>query len=292
MAKIIFHAGDYVDASQATVRVSSLAMRYGLSVFEGVRAYLSREGRLRPFRMAAHLERLASSARTLGLPDPGIERIPEVVERLIEANGLREDCYIRPSIHAVNVGDMGAKLEAALTVDVKPMGRKKWLGEDLAAKVTISSWRKARHDVFPPALKCISAYSIPFVADHAARAAGFDFPVFLNDEGYLSEAPTAALFLVTGRRLRTPALDQAILPSITREAILQIGAQEGLTISEERLMPHELHLADEAFLCGTGLEIAPIASVDSSVLRNHAPRPVTRRLVDRYFDLVREDHHE
>lgn len=292
MAKIIYHAGDYVDESQAFVRVSSLAMRYGLSVFEGVRAYLSHDGHLVPFRMDAHLERLRQSACTLGLPDPGIDQIPEIVERLIEANGMREDCYIRPSIHAINAGDMGAALSPALTVDIKPMGRKKWLSEDLAAKVTISSWRKARHDVFPPALKCISAYAIPFVANHLARAAGFDFPIFLNDEGFLSEAPTAAIFIVTGNRLRTPALDQAILPSVTRDTLLALGRQEGLTVSEERLMPHELHSADEAFLCGTGLEIAPISSVDSYVLGRHAERPVTRRLTTRYLNLVRGQVHE
>ncbi|MFP3506035.1 aminotransferase class IV [Burkholderia sp. SIMBA_062] len=292
MGKIIYHAGEYVDESQAFVRVSSLAMRYGLSVFEGVRAYLTHDGRLQPFRMGAHLERLRQSARTLTLPDPGIDRIPEIVERLIDVNGVRDDCYIRPSIHAINPGDMGATLASALTVDVKPMGRKKWLAEDLAAKVTISSWRKARHDVFPSALKCISAYAIPFIADHGARAAGYDFPVFLNDEGYLSEAPTAALFIVTGNRLRTPALDQAILPSITRDAILEIGRAEGLDVREERLMPNELHMADEAFLCGTGLEIAPIASVDAYVLKHHAARPITRRLVARYLDLAREHRHE
>ncbi|WP_257139920.1 aminotransferase class IV [Burkholderia sp. MSMB1826] len=140
--------------------------------------------------------------------------------------------------------------------------------------------------------RCISAYAIPFIADHGARAAGYDFPVFLNDEGYLSEAPTAALFIVTGNHLRTPALDQAILPSITRDAILEIGRAEGLDVREERLMPSELHMADEAFLCGTGLEIAPIASVDAYVLKHHAARPVTRRLVARYLDLEGEHRHE
>ncbi|WP_346273083.1 aminotransferase class IV [Burkholderia multivorans] len=144
-----------MDESQAFVRVSSLAMRYGLSVFEGMRAYLTHEGRLQPFRMGAHLERLRQSARTLTLPDPGIDRIPEIVEHLVQVNGVREDCYIRPSIHAIDPGDMGSTLASALTVDVKPMGRKQWLAEDLAAKVTISSGRKARHDVFPSAPKCI-----------------------------------------------------------------------------------------------------------------------------------------
>ncbi|WP_233625915.1 aminotransferase class IV [Burkholderia multivorans] len=114
--------GEYEDESQAFVRVSSLAMRYGLSVFEGMRAYLTHDGRLQPFRMGAHLERLRQSARTLTLPDPGIDRIPEIVEHLVEVNGVREDCYIRPSIHAIDPGDMGSTLASALTVDVKPHG--------------------------------------------------------------------------------------------------------------------------------------------------------------------------
>ncbi len=104
------------------MRVSSLAMRYGLSVFEGMRAYLTHDGRLQPFRMGAHLERLRQSARPLTLPDPGIDRIPEIVEHLVEVNGVREDCYIRPSIHAIDPGDMGSTLASALTVDVKSHG--------------------------------------------------------------------------------------------------------------------------------------------------------------------------
>ncbi|WP_261535130.1 aminotransferase class IV [Burkholderia multivorans] len=107
--------------------MSSLAMRYGLSVFEGMRAYLTHDSRLQPFRMAAHLERLRQSARTLTLPDLGIDRIPEIVEHLAEVNGVREDCYIRPSIHAIDPGDMGSTLASALTVDVKPMGRRNGL---------------------------------------------------------------------------------------------------------------------------------------------------------------------
>ncbi|WP_258167775.1 aminotransferase class IV [Burkholderia multivorans] len=102
--------------------MSSLAMRYGLSVFEGMRAYLTHDGRLQPFRMGAHLERLRQSARPLTLPDPGIDRIPEIVEHLVEVNGVREDCYIRPSIHAIDPGDMGSTLASALTVDVKSHG--------------------------------------------------------------------------------------------------------------------------------------------------------------------------
>lgn len=287
MGKIVYHGGDYVDESKALVGVSSLAMRYGLSVFEGVRAYLSNDGRLRPFLLDAHLARLKDSARMLGLPDPGIDTIPEIIAHLLEVNGIREDCYVRPSIHAHNVGDMGATLASSMTVSVKPMARKKWLSEDTAAKVTISSWRKARHDVFPPALKCVAAYAIPFVADHVARAAGYDFPVFLNDEGCLSEAPTAAIFIVTGKRLRTPSLDQAILPSVTRQVVIDLARNAGLDVAEGRIMPHELYAADEAFLCGTGLEIAPVASVDSYVLKSHAERPVTRQLVKQFFDLVR-----
>jgi branched-chain amino acid aminotransferase len=292
LGKIIYHAGEYADESLAVVRVSSLAMRYGLSVFEGVRAYRSHDGHLRPFRMQAHLDRLRRSALTLGLPDPGIDEIPAIVARLIEMNCVHDDCYLRPSIHAINAGDMGAQLASALTVDIKTMGRKKWLAEDVAAKVTISSWRKARHDVFPSELKCISAYAMPFIADRIARAAGYDFPIFLNDDGYLSEAPTAALFIVSQNRLRTPALDQGILPSVTRETLLTLGKDEGLAVSEERLMPNELYGADEAFLCGTGLEIAPISSVDTYALRRHKERPITRRLVERYLDLARGKSHD
>ncbi|PJX27976.1 aminotransferase class IV [Advenella sp. S44] len=287
MGKVAYHAGSYIDERDAVIPVSALAMRYGLSIFEGIRAYKSRSNSIVLFRLNQHIERLRNSLEVVGFPDPGIDELPVIIERLIVENSISDDCYIRPSIHAINDGDMGSTISPAMTVTIKQMGRKTWLKDNRLAKVATSSWRKASADIYPPALKCISAYTIPFVAGKIACSKGYDFPIFLSKEGYVSEAPTSAIFIVSKGELKTPSLENCLLPSITRQAVIDMADELNIPVNEESLTVQDLYLADEAFLCGTGLEFAPIESIDSYRLRQCVARPITRRVIDYYFEIVR-----
>lgn len=282
-----FHLGRYVDIEQATVNVQSLAMRYGLSVFEGIRGYMQTDGSVRPFMLREHMRRLKVSAGLMGITDPGIDKLPDIISGLLQVNELKQDVYFRPSVHAVNYGDLGADPIGGLTVTVTPMGRKKWISKNLGMRVHISGVRKMPHDSFATTAKCISAYAGPFVANSIAVSSGFDAALLLNHSGYVTEAPTAALFAVRNHTLTHSPLSDGVLPSITAYVLRALAQELSIPMQQRSLRPEDLITADELFLCGTGIEIAGIQSVDCRLIGDYSRRPVTERLSTAYFQLAR-----
>lgn len=285
----VFHDGGWTEAGRATVGIGSLALRYGLSVFEGIRLYRRSDGTgVRPFLLDAHVTRLANSLRLVRLPDPGVDKVPGIVEDLIARNGVTDDAYVRVAVTPANAGQLDDdRVEPVITATVTPMGRKRWLRDQVGMRLQISSWQRADDQAFPAAAKNISNYAGPRLALLDAKAAGYDSCVLTNRAGRLSEAPTAALFLVRDGRLRTPALTEGVLPSITRQWVLDTAAELGLDAQDGPVGRMDAYLADEAFLCGTGIEFAPVSGFDGHECRSWPANPVTRTLVDRYFAEVR-----
>ncbi|SDC96804.1 aminotransferase class IV [Actinokineospora iranica] len=284
----VFFADRWGAAADAAVPLGSLAMRYALSVFEGIRLYRGLDGaRPRPFLLAEHVRRLADSLALTRLPDPGIERVPELIDELIERNAIDADAYVRVAVTPLNPGGLGDGADPALTITAAPMGRKQWLAKGTGMALTVSDWQRAPGAAFPAAAKNISNYAGPRLALLAARDAGFDGCVLTNQAGRLCEAPTAALFLVHNGVLRTPALSEDVLPSITRAWLLARAASDGIPVAEAELTREDAYTADEAFLCGTGIEIAPVREFDGRPCADWPARPVTRRLIMQYFTAAR-----
>jgi branched-chain amino acid aminotransferase len=287
----VYFRGRWVTAAEAAVPIGSLAMRYGLSVFEGIRLYTpTGGGHARPFALSEHLDRMAASLRAMRFPDPGLSRLPAVIDELVERNDVREDAYTRVAATPFNAGQLGDAAVPELTVTVTPMGRKRWLAQGRAMELCVSDWQRGSGAVHPPAAKNIANYAGPRLAWQEARQAGFDGCVLTNRHGRLSEAPTAALFLVRDGVLSTPALDEDVLPSITRAWVLRTARARGIAVHETALTREDAHSADEAFLCGTGLEFAPVRSFDRHECREPGPPPgpATRELIAQYFLDVRE----
>lgn len=278
----VYFAGRWGGRADAVVPVGSLAMRYAVSVFEGIRLYTALDPTLPPraLLLDEHIARLAESLRLMRLPDPGIDALPAIIDELIVRNGIDTDTYVRVSVTPTNPGDLADDAEPVLAVTATPMGRKRWLAKGLGMSLTISDWQRAGAASFPPAAKNISSYAGPRLAWLAARDAGFDGCVLTNREGRLSEAPTAALFLVRDGELLTPTLGEDVLPSITRAWLLRAA---GIPARETTLTRADAYHADEAFLCGTGIEIAPIRAFDGHRLRHWPQTPVTRQVIMRYF---------
>ncbi|BCL17529.1 aminotransferase class IV [Micromonospora sagamiensis] len=287
----VYFAGRWGSRADAVVPVGSLAMRYAVSVFEGIRLYTALDPALppRPLLLDEHVARLAASLRLMRLPDPGIDRLPDIVDELIARNRIDTDTYVRVSVTPTNPGDLSDDAEPVLAVTAAPMGRKRWLAKGVGMALTVSDWERAGPASFPPAAKNISSYAGPRLAWLAARDAGFDGCVLTNRAGRLSEAPTAALFLVRDGELLTPALDEDVLPSITRAWLLR---EAGVPARETTLTREDAYRADEAFLCGTGIEIAPVRAFDGHRLRHWPQAPITRRLIMRYFLHARGSAHD
>jgi branched-chain amino acid aminotransferase len=277
--------GEVVPVHRLVVPVGSLAMRYALSVFEGIRVYKSSSGSCVYFALDAHLERLVSSLVATGLPTIDPERLRDDLIRLLECNGVNDDAYLRVAASATGSGDLYATPRISVSATLTPMGRKSWLKDAKGMRVQVSARRKPSDAMFPQYAKNISNYPGPRLALLEAREQGFDSVVLLSADGYLAEAPTANLFLVRGGVLLTPRLEDGILPGITRHVLLSLASQLGIEARSCALRPDELRSADEAFLCGTGLEIAPIGQVDQVAFSE--TRPITQRLMAAYFDLVR-----
>jgi branched-chain amino acid aminotransferase len=137
--------------------------------------------------------------------------------------------------------------------------------------------RKAGPDVFPPQAKVAAAYLSPMLAKRRALAGGFDEIVLLDEQGRLTEAPTANVFAVKDGVLTTPPLER-VLAGITRDSVLALARAEGIATREAHLSVDDLTSADEAFLTATSLPVQAIASVDGRALRAGAPGPVTVRI--------------
>jgi branched-chain amino acid aminotransferase len=284
----VFFGGNWVTRAEAMVPIGSLAMRYGVSVFEGIRLYTGGtdglgKGPARPFLLAEHLARLSNSLRLMRLPDPGVRAVPDLINELVARNDIRDDTYVRVSVTPTNIGDLDSVATSTLAITAVPMARKRWLAEGTAMSLAISEWQRAPAEAFPPAAKNVSNYAGARLAWLAAKDAGFDGCVLTNSAGRLCEAPTAALFLVRDGRLLTPALSEDVLPSITRAWLLAAARQHSIPAEETTLDATDARHADEAFLCGTGIEIAPIRAFDGRQLRRWPDAEVTRRLIMLYF---------
>lgn len=286
--RLVHHAGALVPLAQATVPVGSIAMRYGVSVFEGVRLYRQRDGDVQPWLLREHLERLAESCRLTELDAGACAEVPGIVDELVRVNRVADDAYCRIAVSAGNAGGIDAVAEAVLTVSVTPMARKRWLAEGRGMRLTVSPWQRTPNAAFPSAAKNISNYAGPRLAAAQARREGYDGCVLVTGGGLVSEAPTAALFVVTGGRLVTPRLADDVLPSITRAWVLAVAERLGFVAEAGPVTPDQLRDADEAFLCGTGIEFGPVAEVDGRRLRS-CPGPVTSALVAECFRQARGD---
>lgn len=276
--------GRLVPYDEAVIHVSSVAMKYGGSVFEGVRFYWNAEQRrLYLFAFDAHVDRLFESLRLMGMEyDFTGDDLRHHVEALIEVNRLHEDGYVRIAASIAVDGPIDATGPVLLNIAAFPQGRKSTSG----IRVGISPWRRLPEAAMPPRIKCVANYQNGRLAMLTARAAGYDSALLLDDHGKVSEAPTSTFFAVRRGVLCTPPITSDILESITRRFVLKLALDAGVPVAERIIDRSECYLAEEAFLCGTGAEILPIRSIDQHTLGVDSPGPITAMLQQRYFDAV------
>ena len=276
---------------ECTIHVTELGWSTVGAVFEGIRAYVGeRADELYIFRFREHLERLERSMRLVRLKlDYNLDELAAVTADLIQANGIREDTYIRPLAYAADTsGKRFAQLgyDTALLINTSPMASHLKTGLTQTAKV--SSWRRISEDNMPPRVKNLSNYRNSQLAGMEARLDGYDTAILLNHHGKVSEGPGACLMLVTGNRVITPDLGSGILESITRDALITLLREVlGFEVIERQVDRTELYLADEVFTCGTAAEITPIVNIDKYVIGTGAIGPVTMALEAVFDDVLR-----
>jgi branched-chain amino acid aminotransferase len=286
---LAYFDGRIVPMERATVSIATHAFNYGTGCFEGIRAYWNAErGELYALKLTEHFERLRSNAAVLriGLPlDP--DGMAAMALELLRMNGYRQDVYLRPVAYkaspVIRVGLLG--LTDGFCCFTTPMADYHDTRHGLA--VTVSAWRRNGDNSVPPRVKATGGYLNAALAVADAQAAGYDEAILLTADGHVSEASAANLFLVSHGTLVTPDPASDILPGITRTAIMDLATAASIRCIERPVCRTELYAADEMFLCGTGVQVAPVSSVDGRPVGGGRVGPVTTLLRDRYLAAVR-----
>lgn len=285
----IWFDGKLVPWNEAKVHVLTHTLHYGLGVFEGVRAYECHDGRAAAFRLTDHINRLYSSARIAQINIPfSKEEMRKAIFDLLIVNRFKE-AYIRP-IAFIGDGAMGVHPRnnpIRVAIAAYPWGA--YLGDEAVTKgirAKIASYTRMHVNTFMTKAKISGNYVNSVMAKIEVTSLGFDEAIMLDTEGYVSEGSGENIFIVRNGTLKTPSLT-SILEGITRNSTMEIALDEGLQVVTERFTRDELYIADEAFLTGTAAEITPIREVDGRTIGDGVPGPVTRRLQERFFDVVR-----
>jgi branched-chain amino acid aminotransferase len=286
---IAHFGGKFVPLANARVPITTHAFNYGTGCFEGIRAYWNPEHeQLYVLRLADHMRRLVNSARILKL-DFGmeVEELVEVARELLARNDFREDAYLRPIVYkaeeTIKVALTG--LATAFCMYAIPMGA--YLDIDRGLTLTVSGWRRIEDNAIPARAKPTGAYINAAMASDEARQRGIDEAVMLTSDGHVAEASSANLFLVVGGELITPEAGDDILIGVTRDSVLRIAQRRGVPVTERRVDRSELFSADEVFLCGTGVQIAPVTNIDGRQIGSGKPGAVTMELQEFYLAIVR-----
>jgi branched-chain amino acid aminotransferase len=290
MTKYAFFEGQFVPIEEAKVSIMTHAFNYGTGCFEGIRAYWNEdEEQLLVFRMQEHYERFHRSCRILNIELPySAEQLGEITIELLHKEEARTDTYIRPLAYKATEG-IGVRLhdlKDEFAVFAVPFG--KYIEKEEGARVCVSSWRRISDNAVPARAKITGAYVNSAFSKTEALLNGFDEAIVLNQDGHISEGSAENLFLVREGKLITPPVTANILEGITRATIMQFAHEQfGLETVERPIDRTELYVAEEAFFCGTGVQVAAIASIDRRPVGTGKIGPITRKIRDYYFDIVK-----
>lgn len=286
-AKYIWRNGELTPWREATVHVLTHGLLYGTSVFEGMRAYETRNKGTCVFRNRAHIERLFYSARVYRIDMPYTpDEIMAVCREIVRANELVSG-YIRPTAY-LSYGEMGpASANCGTDVDVAAFPWGAYLGEDgikNGIEVAISSWRRLAPGTMPAGVKAGGNYLSSRLVSMEAKEKGFAEGVGLAHDGTLSEGAGENLFVVHRDRLLTPPAAQSILVGITRDTVIALAGKLGIEVVEQAMPREILYAADEVFLTGTAAEVTPVRSVDGLKVGD-GERPITSAIQNAFFGL-------
>jgi branched-chain amino acid aminotransferase len=271
------------------VGILTHALNYGTAVFGGLRAYWNEdEKQLFVFRPLDHFRRFLQSGKLLCMEIPySAEELVTALTDLMRKEGYQEDCYIRPLAYFCDeiIGVRLHDVKTAISIVAIPFGR--YVANEEGMHVTFSSWRRVDDNVIPARGKIAGAYVNSAFSKTDALRSGFDEVLVLNQDGHISEGSAANFFLLRNGVWATPPITANVLEGITRRTIMQLMRDEfGWEVVERQIDRTEIYLADEAFLCGTGVQISAIARVDHRAVGTGKLGECTARIRNLYTDIV------
>jgi branched-chain amino acid aminotransferase len=281
--------GRLIPYGEAKVGLLTQALHYGTACFGGLRGYWSEEEEeLFLFRPMDHYRRFLNSAKLLRMDlGTGPEELAAHTLKLLAAEGLREDCYIRPLAFKAEEG-IGVHLRGPDSLGITAFPFSRFIEKPGGAHVTISSWTRVGDSMIPPRGKIAGSYVNSALMRSDAQAAGFDDAIALDHLGQVAEASVANLFMLRNGVVATPLTTGSNLEGITRLTILALLANElGQPVVERPIDRTELYLADELWFSGTGVEILPVTRIDHRPVGDGRVGPLVERLRALFQEVVR-----
>lgn len=285
-----YFEGHFVPMSEAKVSVATHALHYGTACFEGIRAYWNADHeQLYILKMREHYQRMAHSCNLLRMqPTESIDDMCRLTVELVRMHGYHEDVYVRPLVYKASctIKPTLSSLRDAVAIYTLPMGN--YIDISAGLNVCTSSWRRANSNAMPVRAKVTGAYINSALATDDANAAGFDEAIMLTQDGTVSEGSSCNIFILRNGKLSTPAVSEDILEGITRNALIEMVRNEfGMVVEERRIDRTELYACDEIFLCGTGVQVSPVVSVDRRSVGTGTPGPLSMKLQTAYLAACR-----
>jgi len=277
----IWMDGELVPWRDARVHILTHAMHYASSVFEGERAY---NGKI--FKSREHSERLLKSGELLDMPIPyTVDQIEAAKEETLKANGLT-DAYVRAVAWRGAGEDMGvasSRNPVRMAIAVWEWGAYYGDAKMKGAKLDIAKWKRPSPETIPTAAKAAGLYMICTMSKHQAEAKGCSDALFMDYRGYVAEATGANVFFVKDGEVHTPIPD-AILNGITRQTVIGMLQEQGITVNERHIMPKELADFEQCWLTGTAAEVTPVGQIGEYTFE---VGDITHNIAQAYEELVR-----
>jgi branched-chain amino acid aminotransferase len=218
---------------------------------------------------------------------PSVDELTRLIIETVRRNGFTQDAYIRPSFYKSTkaIGVRLHDLENELYIVSVPFGD--YIDTDAGVRVMTSSWRRNADEALPARGKIVGGYVNMAFQKSEAEMNGFDEAIVLTAGGHVNEASAANVFVVRDGVALTPPVYDDLLEGVTRKAMLELLENEGIPTEVRSIDRSELYVADEMFLCGTGVQISPVVEVDHRPVGSGEVGPIARLVRDRYFDAVR-----
>jgi branched-chain amino acid aminotransferase len=283
MATRVWINGKFFDKLDAKVSVYDHGLLYGDGVFEGLRIYSSKV-----FKHKEHIDRLYDSAKAIALTIPiSPAEMMAAVDATVKEN-KKVDGYIRLLVTR-GTGTLGLdprKCDAQVIVIVDDIALyPKELYENGLEIITASTIRN-HPNALNPRVKSLN-YLNNILAKIEAIRAGCLEAIMLNHKGDVAECTADNIFVIKNGIVRTPPSDACILEGITRNTVMELAEKAGIPMREVTLHRHDVYIADEMFLTGSGAEIIPVTKVDDRVIGDGKQGPVTRRLRELFTAAIR-----
>lgn len=291
--RLIWYKGDILNVNDAKINILAPTSQFGLNVFEGIPCYWNeKQEQLYAYRLDAHYKRLLQSAKLLEIECPyTAEDMKKALIDTVRANEYKENLSVRQTLFVDGFGSWGSSEPTDMFVAPIPKGHtaKEYNKKGLNACVT--SWRRISDNNLSPRIKCGANYINSRVGQREALRNGYDTCIFLNEFGKVAEGPGSCFFMVKNGCLVTPLLTDAVLESITRDSILAIAKTLAIPVQERTIDRTELYMCDEAFLCGSAMEVTPVLQVDGHKITESAGE-ITAKIHETYLAIAKNEMKE